>query len=391
MGLFHSLWSGYENPYPIVCDLVSEKIYLDSQKVSDWKHVCLHRASLVYPWSNSKLIIQDIRNVLQLLNVSHLALYEPVEVQKIWSGIQSETGIESEFVDGELVVMHVHPDSAAQKSGIRFGDIITKINNEYSNPDLARSSKGQFEIQRKDKILNFKIDPVEFRTHDEIQVSVLNREAVLVRVPTFLKEYYSVEQLNILHSKIRNYKKVVLDFRGNAGGNFVAGMRLLGVLNCDASAVGVLKSINSDSQKKQMLANDPENIEQFEALKQGVEIELHPFVEKCMPQKTKYSILIDSKTASMAELVAQALKEKTGARLLGGPSAGKMLLGMWYDLPELGSGVRISIPEASFVSALGHTIEAHGVQLDQILYYDLRDFMQGKDTWIQKILSEKLD
>ena len=96
-----SVHKTFVNPYPVVCDLVAEKIFLDDTQVNKWKRICHRRSRLVTPYSQKKLVIKDINNVLGLLNVSHLEVYDSSAVKTIWTGESKETGIESEFVDSE--------------------------------------------------------------------------------------------------------------------------------------------------------------------------------------------------------------------------------------------------------------------------------------------------
>ncbi|MNT11520.1 Peptidase family S41 [compost metagenome] len=95
-------------------------------------------------------------------------------------------------------------------------------------------------------------------------------------------------------------------------------------------------------------------------------------------------VLIDSKAASVAELVAQGLKELRKAPLMGTPSRGQLLVGVWYPLDELGQGVQISIPEALYESVKGQKIEGNGVGMDRILFYNLEEMRHGNDSWLGK-------
>ncbi|MGE5086931.1 MAG: S41 family peptidase, partial [Bacillota bacterium] len=94
-------------------------------------------------------------------------------------------------------------------------------------------------------------------------------------------------------------------------------------------------------------------------------------------------VLVDGKSSSVAEMVAQALKEFRKSPIWGAPSRGQLLVGVWYPLNELGPGVQISIPEAFYTSAKGHAIEGQGVQLDKILYYSLAEMQMGIDSWVK--------
>ncbi|RYD69416.1 MAG: hypothetical protein EOP84_28510 [Verrucomicrobiaceae bacterium] len=90
-----------------------------------------------------------------------------------------------------------------------------------------------------------------------------------------------------------------------------------------------------------------------------------------------------SSTASTAEMVAQAMHDYVGAKIFGSASAGQLLVGVWYPVPELGTGVKISVPEAVYQTRRGHKIEGPGVQIDKVLYYHLEELQNGEDSWIK--------
>ena len=98
--------------------------------------------------------------------------------------------------------------------------------------------------------------------------------------------------------------------------------------------------------------------------------------------------MVDGKTASVAEMVAQALKEIRGAKIWGTPSGGELLLGVWYSLDELVKGAQVSIPEAIYTSRQGHAIEGQGVSLDRVIYYNLREMQSGTDSWVRQALDQ---
>ena len=97
-------------------------------------------------------------------------------------------------------------------------------------------------------------------------------------------------------------------------------------------------------------------------------------------------VLVDGKSSSVAEMVAQALKEFRKSPVRGTSSRGQLLVGVWYPMDELGQGVQISIPEALYTSAKGRRIEGQGVELDKVLYYNLPEMQMGIDSWVKNSL-----
>lgn len=380
-----TLQKSFVNPYPVVCDLVAQKIFLEDEQVRKWKRTCHRRSRLVTPYSAKALVIKDINNVLGLLNVSHLEVYDSSQVKSMWKGESLQTGIESEFVDSELVIFKLHPKSPAAMLGLRPGDVIKSINGEQPNPWEAQTQAGTYVIERHQKETPYKITTAAVMRSEEMQFEKLAGDAAVLRVPSFRAAFFSDEKMKALEAQLKDRRKIIIDLRGNPGGNFVAGLRFLSLFVCPAEEIGRLIRPRFAQDNKTVLPDDLRDEKQLEILYKHKEVQLKTFgTETCF--RGELRVLVDGKTASVAEMVAQALKEFRRAPLLGSPSRGQLLVGVWYPLQEVGPGVEISIPEALYVSRKDHRIEGNGVDLDRVLYYNLQEMQAGIDSWVKKAL-----
>ncbi len=380
-----TLQKGFVNPYPIVCDLVAEKIYLDDEAIKPWQKTCLKRSRLVTPTSSKALIIKDLNNVFGLLKVSHLEIYDSREVRSIWSGESLQTGIESEFVDSELIILKVQRGSPAAKLGLKVGDIVKTINKEQPNPWEAQTVSGIYELVRAKKswVVNIKADSL--LREEKIETQDLGKQKSLIRVPSFRAEFFSKGEIERLSLSLRKSKLVIVDLRGNAGGNFVAGLRFLSLFMCEPTEIGRLIKPRYPQKNETELVNDLRDEEQIKMLNTHRELVLKTFArDTCY--KGPVRVLVDGKAASVAEMVAQALKERRQALIEGAPTRGQLLVGVWYPVGEVSPGVQISIPEALYMSVGQHRIEGQGVQLDRTLDYKLGEMQAGIDSWVQRVL-----
>lgn len=381
---FFAIQKSFVNPYPLVCNFVAEKIYLPDDKLSDWKKTCLRRSRLVTPYSSKKLIIQDLNNVFELLKVSHLEIYDAKEVQNIWQGESTDTGLEGDFVESELVLFKVHPKSPAAIAGLKKGDIVVSINGEQPSSWTVASEPGAYKVRRGKEDLSFEIKPGTFQRDDSLVVEKRDKVSIL-KVPSFRADFYSDDSMKTLSKDLRDSKLVVLDLRGNAGGNFVAGLRLLSEFICEPVVIGRLVKPRFVGKLNTELPNDLKDEHQLEVLERSKTVQLKTFKQEgCFTGKVK--VLIDGKSSSVSEMVAQALKEFRKSYLAGAPSRGQLLVGVWYPLDEIAPGVQISIPEAYYESAQGQRIEGKGVSVDKILYYKLPQMQSGIDSWVEEIL-----
>lgn len=372
----------FKNPYLLVCQLVNENIYKKDEKLNLFYSNCLKTSEYVHPWTAQELMISSLRSQFETLGLSHLQIYNQKENDRIWKGQSEETGLQTTYIDGKMVVVHVDKNSPAEKAMVELGDIILKINGETPQQTEAEITGGEFEMENKNQISIVQIKPEEYQKIEEPQVENITQRVSLLKIPTFRKEFFSKEQIDFIYKKLSTSQKIILDLRNNSGGNFVAGLRLASVFLCGEQAVGYLYKPRNEKRKISTLGDDLEDSAQIKILKHNDLVTLKTFTDyPCLTQPMV--VLVNEDTASTAEMVAQILKDYRGAKIIGVPTAGALLQGVWYDLPELGPGVSISIPEALYQTQRGHVIEGHGVSnVDKFLNDRLSDFRKGQDSWV---------
>lgn len=390
-----SLWTGFQwarhftfvNPYARLCDLVERKIYLDPKDTAEWTRLCYSRAALVKPSTPKETILRDSRFLMGRLGVSHLEIYHPKEVARLWRGLNTETGIESEFVDGELVIFQVHENSPASRAGLRAGDLILSIQGASPAPALAKSIGGPMRIARGPEKFEVLVEPAEIKIDERPSYVEIDGKTALIKVPSFRAEFFDEERWNRFISKVPRTSSLIVDLRGNGGGNFVAGLRFLAPFMCGEQEIGFLIKPRSRKAVEAVLPDDLRDEEQLTVLDAHDLIRLKTkTAPRCLTSRV--TVLVDSQTASTAEMVAQALRDYLDARILGVSSAGQLLVGVWYDFPELGEGWRVSIPEAVYQTRRGKRLEGAGVRVDRELYYELKEMIKGYDSWILRALTD---
>lgn len=378
--------SFFINPYEKLCDLVAGRIYLDDEQMNEWTTTCHARARLVKPFTPSEVVANDLRNLFATLHVSHLDLYNANDSRRIWYGENEENGIESEFVDGELVIFDVQPNSPAADLGLKRGDIIVSIQGAHPVPQLASSVGGEFVIRRLKREFSVVLDPRPIVLDESPRFFKAGDWSVL-RIPSFRAEFFDHDRWRDFAAKLKSAKLILVDLRGNAGGNFVAGLRFLSPFMCAQQEIGYLLKPKSRRGVQAPFADDLRDAHQLDVIDRADVVQLRTFEDYgCLTARVE--VLIDSGTASTAEMVAQALRDYMGAKVNGVSSSGQLLVGVWYDVPELGPGWKLSIPEAVFQTRRGLRLEGGGVRVDREYYYDLADLQAGKDSWIEKSIGD---
>ncbi len=385
MGALWGALSVWEGPLDRFCSLVYEHYFSQSAELDQWFANCKNE-SRRQKLSSRAEVMEMARQQMSSFHVSHLGIYDASETEEIWTSDAHSTGIQSQFVDDELLIFAVHPESPADKAGLRRGDRILKINNDEPNTYDAERLGGDFQIERKSEVLAVKVPPGKFTKDQTLKVRELTPSTRVLRVESFRKEFFDWPTLQALFVKQAPHLKWIIDLRGNAGGNFVAGLRLLSFFLCDTKSIGYLERPREGELEEDVLADDLDDDLQISQLERSSRLILETSEPPTCLAPKSVVVLVDRETASTAELVSQAAHEHLAAPVIGEPTAGELLVSVWYPLPEWGEGVTLSIPEAIFVSTMGHQVEGLGASLSETLNWTKGSLKAGRDEWLETAL-----
>lgn len=393
-GLFTShLYSKlkYQNKIVQTCMFVYDRIYLTTKELEEWMLGCKNKATpLMVSHKNNQEQLQIANEILQALTVSHLKLYTHTESSQLWEDWSKENGIVSKYVSAQLVVTEVLPGSEADLKGVRVGDVAMLFNEEEVFPEHLVSGKGSFKFRRGERVVQVTLEPKTIQYDYNMKLTPLGQGKGWLKVPSFKKQYFDEASIKKMAAQLNNFKEIIVDLRSNAGGNFVAGLRFLSLFNCQVAKVGTISRPKFKHLPELTLNDDLNDEAQIEALNSSSSLELSTFSKyPCVNNSINVKVIINSETASTAEMVAAALNELNGVKIYGAGSAGQLLVGIWYDLDSIwGEGIKITIPEAIYNSVKNRQIENVGVSVDQVIYDKLSDYQQGKDSWLIQVLSK---
>lgn len=205
---------------------------------------------------------------------------------------------------------------------------------------------------------------------DELLSLEWEGSVAVVRVPSFAVSVDAfAEQLAEVFGQIQQASALVLDLRGNTGGNLSAmlvGAHLMG----EQTGVGYFVS----RSWWRMYSDEPTPERAAERLPVLDEPDLERFFEhldhegglrgRVQPRTPRYEgpvyVLIDENTASASEPLAWQLQH-AGAKLVGESTAGAMLSSNRFDV---GDGWWLILPVADYYTAEGKRLEDRGVQPD---------------------------
>jgi len=324
-----------------------------------------------------KLMYGATEGMTEALGDPYTNFFPPVDNSRSKEDLSGEfggVGIQLGFVDKTLAVMTPLKDTPAMKAGLRAGDLILKIVDKKNNVDkdtagitvdeavnLIRGEKGTEVIltmfREGDKaskevtlvrdIIN--VPSTELTWLDSGKVAV-------VSVNKFGEQTLTEWNKIVTEIKSKNAKGVILDLRNNPGGYLQRAVDL----GSEFITSGVIV------KQRDRLKTDVMNVS-----RSGRLIGM-PLV-----------VLVNRGSASASEILAGALRERLGIKLVGEKSFGKGTVQEAQDLPD-GSGLHVTVAEWLLPS--GKNIHNNGLDPDVLVEFKYDEKNPTADNQMDKAL-----
>lgn len=249
---------------------------------------------------------------------------EKGEIDLLTTGKYGGIGILIDARGNELIVTEVMPGYAAQRQGIKVGDVIITIDDEEVNPQninkLTTKVRGKpgtevrLKIRRtgEAKILEFHLIREEIKVQNiSIADFVPDEDGIYyVKIDRFSKRVTEEFFEKIRDAKKQNQvKAIILDLRSNPGGLLQSALELLEFFVPKGELILFTKGRNNDSRQE--------------------------FYSKTTPQfgDIPLTILIDENSASASEIIAGTIQDLDRGVIIGKKSFGKGLVQTVIPLP----------------------------------------------------------
>lgn len=303
---------------------------------------------------NSRTLVEGaIKGMLTSLD-PHSGYLDPDFYQDLQAQTKGEfggLGIEITFKDGLLVVVAPMEGSPAERAGVRAGDVIVKIQGEYTKEfslvDAVKRLRGPrgtpiaISVSRKGSPQLLDIAIVrENISVKSVRSRCLEKGLGYVRISQFVEKTADdlAAALRKLHRKSdgSQLKGLVLDLRNNPGGLLTQAIKVSDMFL--ARGVIVYTDGRMESQKQRFYAHP-----------RGTQPE-YPIV-----------VLVNGGSASASEIIAGALKDHGRAIVVGAQTFGK---GSVQTITPLENGGALTLTTALYYLKSGRSIQAQGVSPD---------------------------
>lgn len=277
---------------------------------------------------------------------AHAAYYDAETYSKTMMGMEGKgigIGVNViENTDGNIKVVSVLDNSPAKAAGVLAGDLIVQVGSNavtrlgFENSiNLLKGDEGStvaFTVQRGTQKLPFSVVRKKFDL--ETVHAHLNGNIAVVRIDEF--DENTAAQFNTAVDKMTadGALSFVFDLRNNPGGAVDAAAKMLDKL----LPAGPIVRVRYKGQAEKVLYTSDANQ-----------------VNKPM------AVLVNSGTASAAELFTAALRDYHKARIIGEKTYGKGTMQSYFKLSD-GSAVKISV--AYFDPPTGANFDGKGIEPD---------------------------
>lgn len=320
-----------------------------------------------------KMVYGAIKGMVAALEDPYTSFFDPEDSKQFledtngsFEGVGMEIGIKK----GQLQVVSPIENSPAQKAGLKAGDIIVRIGDKSTADmttdeavDLIRGPKGSevtLSVYREEwqETRDVKL------TRDVINVPSLKLEIrddgiAYIQLYQFTEKAgddFRAAAVDIINS---GAKKIVLDLRNNPGGYLHIAQEIGGWF-LDKGQVVTHEDSGDGRDREDYLSEGPSLLAKY------------PVV-----------VLINGGSASASEILAGALRDDRGVKLVGTKSFGK---GSVQQLVQFSDGSSLKVTIAKWLTPKGDQISEVGLAPDEEVKITSEDEAAAKDPQLDKAI-----
>lgn len=318
------------------------------------------------------MVYGAISGMVKSLNDPYTIFLDPKEAKKFkddvsgsFEGIGAEIGIRK----GMLVVVAPLKDTPAEKAGLRSGDKILRINDTITIDMVVDEAVSMIRGQKgTEVVLMISRDGLEKAKEIKIirgtiKIPIVEFEMKNKNIAYIALYHFTENSLNELKNALREAlnagaEKLVLDLRNNPGGYLDSAIDIASIFVPSGSVV--VREDFGNGEKDEYKSYGPGVLKDF------------PMV-----------ILTNEGSASASEILAGALRDIRGIKLIGQKTFGK---GSVQELRDLKEDATLKVTIAKWLTPNGYSISEQGLEPDIKVEMTEEDFEKEKDPQLEKAL-----
>jgi carboxyl-terminal processing protease len=304
-------------------------------------------------------------------------------------------GFDYQMVWSLCLVTRVRPGSDAEAQKIKPGDQILAINGtvpsrhtlrtiEYLDNVLNPRQEMELEIQtisgeKRKLVVTAKVSnstDIAYRPGAGVRYDVIRnyenarhrmrirmvqvKDIAILRLPWF---FYSADELYSLGKKLRQSNAVIVDLRGNPGGSVETLKSFTGIFY--DHKVKLFDRVERKKTKPDFANN-----------------------ESAIYFPGKVIVLVDSESASAAEIFSRVLQLEKRGKVIGDRSSGSVMEATAYYFASSGVDYGAEVTIAKLIMTDGKSLEHDGVMPDELALPQPSDLEKGRDTVLSRAAQE---
>ncbi|MBP7769077.1 PDZ domain-containing protein [Candidatus Saccharibacteria bacterium] len=262
-----------------------------------------------------------------------------------FSGIGAQLGLDGD----QLVVIAPLDGFPAQKAGLSSGEAILEINGESTEGMSVDTAVGKIRGEAGTKVklklakIGQGIREIDITREnvkvDSVKSEVLEGNIGYIKISQFSTDTYSLASKAVSDFKVKGITRVILDLRNNGGGYVDSAVNVAG-LWLDSKTVLSERARGKEIENRRTTGSPTLNLSD---------------------ESNKLVVLVNSGSASASEILAAALQEEGGVKLVGEQTFGK---GSVQDVTQLKDGGSLKVTIAHWFTPKGKSIDKEGIKPD---------------------------
>ncbi len=375
---------------------INERYYDAQFHGVDWETQKTNFRGLAAEAGSSRELYVVLKRMIASLADSHTRIYPPEEKFDWWRPRFVTIGATLKEIEGRAVVGQVQKGSAAERGGLRAGDLVESVNGQsatalvkskldnVSASGLSSTSATTSRFRAfaslldgpagslveirwlgkngKERTARFRRDwqqrELKLRTRRESGYAVIEIDAFTKPIAAAFTR--------ALKEKVTGVRGVILDLRGNGGGDTEA------MTDMASAVVGAGSSLGQFTERSRF------SFTLFTRSKSA----LTP--ERIAATRLPMVVLTSERTASAAEIFVAAMKASGRANVIGAETCGCVLaIRTRHALPD---GGLLDVSELDYRTAAGIRLEGRGVKPDETVQIQRADLYSGRDRALELAL-----
>jgi len=254
---------------------------------------------------------------------------------------------------GSITVVSTIEGSPAQKAGLKTGDMILKVDDvDYSSSDLdiaAAAIRGKpgtsvkITYMRGEKTTEINVTRANI-VNQSVKSKILDGNIGYIQILQFESNTDEDFQKELRDMEMKTVSGIIIDLRNNGGGIVDSGVEIADML-LPEGIITILEDRNGEGETYKSDGN-------------------------CT--KIPYVLLVNKGTASTSEIVASAIKDNKGGKIVGTTTFGKGVVQSITPLPD-GDAIKLTIMQ--YLSPNRNVIDKVGVEPNYVV-----ELIEGDET-----------